>query len=745
MSDRKIRYNRDFLEWDDLVNGNKKYKPNFHIYPTKGLLNDPNCTFFINNQLYCFFQHHPANNLHGLRTMSLAKTKDFINFEYKFMVNKPINDYDSHGVFTGSSIVKNNKIHCLYTGNSRDDKWVRTSSIIKCEYDLENDTFINKKVLINNHEYQNYTEHFRDPYLFEYNNNFYFLLGSQRADGVGVILLFELNQDLLNPILVKEINLSKNFKMIECPNIIFIDDEAYLIYCPQFNDEIIKKDNKISPDICWYSKVDIKELFNLNEFNYQIYNWNRVDYGLEFYAPQTFKINDDWYIVGWVGLPTNNQYKENECGWLNMLSSFRKIEKDNDGKLSFIEPKIYKDAFENSSNKFVKYKKFNISSGESIEIFDLDNKLLEISQTDSTLQISRFNDNQYFDYDNSVLIDCLKENDIEIFIDNSIVEIKINNKEWYTSRIYFDEEISFKENKSMKNNNEKYIIYDIGGTFIKWAIATKDFEIINKGKFPFDCSNRNCNPELVIAIGSQITEFQRTYENIIGVGISTAGDVDINTGKIIGSVPNHKNYIGTNFKDELKRFTNLPIVIDNDANCAVLGELIMGELKNCESGILITLGTDIGGGIVINKEVFRGHNGSAGEVGYMDVLNRRWGTWFSAIGLSRLVEESQKLRVEPEIILKNEFKQFRNEVAYWYHGLSRGIANLIALFNPEKVVIGGGLSESNLIDLKVINKIKDSVLIENHLINNTKIVLSKNGNTSAIYGCVKMLNNYLNK
>lgn len=288
----------------------------------------------------------------------------------------------------------------------------------------------------------------------------------------------------------------------------------------------------------------------------------------------------------------------------------------------------------------------------------------------------------------------------------------------------------------MKN---KYIVYDIGGTFIKWAIVDNEFNIIEKNKFPFDCKNRDCKNELIPIIGEQIINFQNKFSNIKGIGISTAGDVNQNTTEILGSTPNHKNYTGINFKNELSKYSSLDLVIDNDANCAILGETTNGLLKNIDVAILITLGTDIGGGIIINNDIYRGWLGTAGEIGYMNVLGKRWGTYFSAIGLSRIIKEKYDTNLTPNEILKN-YKKFEKEIDFWYEGLSIGIANLISLFNPKKIIIGGGLSESKLIDLNKINKIKNKILIENHLINSCQIELSNNGNDSAIYGCIKLLN-----
>lgn len=136
--------------------------------------------------------------------MSLAITTDFINFEYKYMVNTPDDFFDSHGVYTGSSIIIDNKVHCLYTGNVRNEDWSISEYVIKCEYGLKTNKFINKKNLFSNLDYTNYTGHFRDPCIFEYKNKYYFILGAQRKDIVDTILLFELDGNLENPKLIKE-------------------------------------------------------------------------------------------------------------------------------------------------------------------------------------------------------------------------------------------------------------------------------------------------------------------------------------------------------------------------------------------------------------------------------------------------------------------------------------------------------------------------------------------------------------
>lgn len=443
-NDRLIRYNRDFLENNNIVNNIKEYAPIHHIYPHKGLLNDPNCIFYLNNTLYTFFQHHPANNLHGLKTMSLATTNNFVDFDYKFMVNKPTNDFESHGVYTGNTIIVDNKIIGFYTGNKRDENWIRTSSVIKSEYDIKTNQFVNKTKLFDQYDYQQYSEHFRDPFVFEYNNKYYMLLGAQRNQNeVGVILLFELNHDLTKEKLIKEIHIDDNlFRMIECPNIVINDNIGYLIYCPQY------KENKTNnnPDICVYSTINMDQLINdNNDLIININQYKTVDYGLEYYAPQCFKINNDYYIIGWVGVPTSLNYLETKNGWVHMLSMIKKIEFINN-EIVLVSSKNYRQTFSNSNNKFVVYKQVELANNKQINICDLEELKLSIIFENDKLIINR--NYLQFPYDNTVEInvDNSKAN-LEIYIDNSIIEICIDNKKWYTARIYFDKEIRINENE----------------------------------------------------------------------------------------------------------------------------------------------------------------------------------------------------------------------------------------------------------------------------------------------------------
>ncbi len=456
MSDnREKRYNRDFLKWTskNFELGGSKYKPFFHVFPSNGLLNDPNCVFYKDGKYFVFFQHHPTNPIHGLKTMSLAITKDFKDFDYSYMINKPENKFDSHGIYSGNAIKYKDNIIAMYTGNVRDKDWIRTSYVVISHFDIKTKSFKNKKTLLSNFDCKDYTEHFRDPYIFKYKNNLYFLLGAQHKNGYGVILLFKFSSDLKEAKLINEIIISLQYRMIECPNIMFIKNKAILVYSPQLKDELTKKGT--NPDLVRYVVIGQDVLFNKdNNFiinlNKKSIKENVLDYGLEFYAPQTFLKSRKWNIIGWTGIPTSIDYPETIEGWIFMLSMVKEVDLVNN-KLVMREIKNFKNNYINSSNKKAIYNSYILKPNNSLFLYDKTCKKLSIEFRDSEEQkivITRFDDKKYYPYDSrkEIMLDNKYSNiRVEIFLDASIIEIKIDNgKYWYTSRIYLEDEFEIR-------------------------------------------------------------------------------------------------------------------------------------------------------------------------------------------------------------------------------------------------------------------------------------------------------------
>ncbi len=239
-----------------------------------------------------------------------------------------------------------------------------------------------------------------------------------------------------------------------------------------------------------------------------------------------------------------------------------------------------------------------------------------------------------------------------------------------------------------------YLGIDIGGTFIK--VAYKDKKI-KKDKFKYDKTKES----FFKTIFEIIEKF-----NPDKVGIAVAGLVDKKTGFITNS-PNLKFIENTNLKEILEKKFNIPVYIENDANLAAYGEYIYGNGKDSKVLICLTLGTGLGGGLVVDGNIYSGVSGSAMEVGHMvvekDGLICHCGrkgcleSYVSSYGLERLycIESSKFLSSFDVIKLAKNGDNIAIRVFDIFTDyLSIGIMNLTHIFNPDKILLSGGIIEN---------------------------------------------------
>lgn len=246
-----------------------------------------------------------------------------------------------------------------------------------------------------------------------------------------------------------------------------------------------------------------------------------------------------------------------------------------------------------------------------------------------------------------------------------------------------------------------YIGVDTGGTFIKSGIVSSTGEVLYQNERPTE--SRGGTVLVQDNIAKAIRELQQTPEGkkVKGVGIGIGALVRFTEG-IILEAPNipFKNFP---FRDALSRMMDLPVVIDNDANVAMLAEQWKGAARDVSEAVLLTLGTGVGGALVLNNKLYRGRFGYAAELGHMIVSDGSMrctaghkGCLEGIVGGIPLLERARR-EVDPEIGSVREIAKRANEgetscqkiFADVGTALARQVASLIHIINPGVVIFGG--------------------------------------------------------
>lgn len=245
------------------------------------------------------------------------------------------------------------------------------------------------------------------------------------------------------------------------------------------------------------------------------------------------------------------------------------------------------------------------------------------------------------------------------------------------------------------------MVFDIGGTFIKYAVMNELAEKLESGKIPTPTEGLDVFLEEI----SRITASYQSQYDLHGIAISSPGAVDVKTGIIGGSsaIPYIHEVEMTKLMGER---TGLAVSIENDANCAALAEGWLGNAKDVNYYICIVIGTGIGGSIVMNRTILSGATLHGGEFGYMimnsDARSPLKSTWSLTASTNALVKEvetrksldSGSLDGEAVFELAEQGDQIAAEcVANLYRRLAVGIYNLKYALDPEKILIGGGISK----------------------------------------------------
>ena len=284
----------------------------------------------------------------------------------------------------------------------------------------------------------------------------------------------------------------------------------------------------------------------------------------------------------------------------------------------------------------------------------------------------------------------------------------------------------------------KILTFDIGGTAIKYGICNDDFELIEKHSVPTEAKLGGQH------IIEKIIEIIESFSDIDRVAISTAGQVDSQNGIVVYSTDNIPYYTGMMVKSIVENKTGIPCFVENDVNSAAVGEAKFGAAIGCSDFICLTYGTGIGGAIFLEGKLYKGSGNSAGELGHM--ITHAGGKqctcggegcyecYASAKALLTAIKRNTGEDLNGfQIFEKKNFErpEIRSEIDKWIDEIISGLINIIYIFNPPLIVLGGGILNEDyiieLIDRKIYNKLMDNY-------KNVNIVRAKLGNDAGMLG-----------
>lgn len=261
----------------------------------------------------------------------------------------------------------------------------------------------------------------------------------------------------------------------------------------------------------------------------------------------------------------------------------------------------------------------------------------------------------------------------------------------------------------------KKLVLDVGGTFVKYALMDDEAQLYEKGSLDTPHTTLEAFVQL-------ICDLYHTYQDEVdGLALSLPGNIDSDTGQIFapGALTFQAN---VNIIEELHRYLDIPIAVENDGKSAALAEVWKGNLADCQDGIVLVLGSGIGGGIIHQRKLIKGSHFFAGEVSYLT-------TDLSGIDLSNIfaMKASTIALVMHVANLKNiDFHSIDGKIVFeWIKAgdkeaciafddmttaLAHQIYNLQCLFDPEKILIGGGVSKQTIL-IETIQKKLDALYV----------------------------------
>lgn len=302
---------------------------------------------------------------------------------------------------------------------------------------------------------------------------------------------------------------------------------------------------------------------------------------------------------------------------------------------------------------------------------------------------------------------------------------------------------------------------DLGGTTVKMGLFHTDGTLLEKWEIPTRTENQSENllPDIAQTMLDKLAERSISTDDVQGVGMGVPGAVL--DASYVKPCPN-LNQWGGNVAEKLTELCHLPVRIVNDANAAALGERKYGGGKGCRNMVLVTLGTGVGGGIIVDGKLVGGAHGAGGEIGHMKVAEPdddicgcgKSGCLERYSSATGLVNRAKRLLIEKA--LPTELRQFEtltckdiidcakagdavalSLVDQMTKMLGKALANVACVCDPDVIVIGGGVARAGEILIDGIKKYFAEYAFPATL--DIEFVLAELGNDAGIYGAVEMV------
>lgn len=281
-----------------------------------------------------------------------------------------------------------------------------------------------------------------------------------------------------------------------------------------------------------------------------------------------------------------------------------------------------------------------------------------------------------------------------------------------------------------------YLAIDIGGTNIKYGLIDDREQLLEAHEIPTEAHKGG--PEILRKVKGLVTSYleQGALE---GICLSSAGMVDPDKGEIFYSGPQIPNYAGTQFKKVLEETFSLPCEIENDVNCAGLAEVMSGHGKGAKIAVCLTIGTGIGGCLIVDGQVFHGSSNSACEVGYVHLPD---GAFQDVASTTALVHYVADLHGDDPALWNGRriFKEATEGNTLCIQGIDRmvgylgqGIANICYVVNPEVVILGGGIMGQEAILRPRIQAALKEALVPS-IADKTQLAFAYHQNTAGMFG-----------